>query len=122
MVLVLAACPAGLRGDLTKWLTEISAGVFVGNPSARVRDHLWHRVVELSRDGRAVLVHSAENEQHLSFRTHNHDWTPIDVDGLALMLRPTEPSALPAHTGWSAARVRKRATQPSWRRPPPDTG
>ena len=38
MTLVLTACPAGLRGDLTKWLMEISPGVFVGRPSARVRD------------------------------------------------------------------------------------
>lgn len=30
VVIVLSACPAGLRGHLTRWLLEISAGVFVG--------------------------------------------------------------------------------------------
>lgn len=40
IVVVLSACPVGLRGDLTRWLLEISAGVFVGKVSARVREHL----------------------------------------------------------------------------------
>jgi CRISPR-associated protein Cas2 len=40
VVIVLSACPAGLRGHLTRWLVEISAGVFVGHVSARVRDLL----------------------------------------------------------------------------------
>ncbi|WP_423232601.1 type I-E CRISPR-associated endoribonuclease Cas2e, partial [Bacillus licheniformis] len=40
-VLVLTACPAGLRGHLTRWLLEISPGVFVGHVPARVRDALW---------------------------------------------------------------------------------
>jgi CRISPR-associated protein Cas2 len=28
VIIVLTACPAGLRGHLTRWLLEISAGVF----------------------------------------------------------------------------------------------
>ncbi|MDX3388369.1 type I-E CRISPR-associated endoribonuclease Cas2e, partial [Streptomyces niveiscabiei] len=43
-VIVLANCPAGLRGFLTRWLLEISPGVFLGAPSARVRDILWEEV------------------------------------------------------------------------------
>ncbi|MDQ0847452.1 CRISPR-associated endoribonuclease Cas2 subtype I-E [Streptomyces sp. V1I6] len=43
-VIVLTNCPAGLRGFLTRWLLEISAGVFIGNPSARIRDVLWDEV------------------------------------------------------------------------------
>ncbi|MCQ8210670.1 type I-E CRISPR-associated endoribonuclease Cas2e, partial [Cutibacterium acnes subsp. acnes] len=42
-VLVLTACPAGLRGHLTRWLLEISPGVFVGHVPTRVRDALWDR-------------------------------------------------------------------------------
>ena len=63
IVLVVTACPAGLRGDLTKWLTELAPGTFVGAPSARVRDLLWERTTELVRDGRALMVYSANNEQ-----------------------------------------------------------
>ena len=109
MVLVLTACPAGLRGDLTKWLMEISPGVFVGDPSARVRDLLWERSVELSREGRVLLVHSANNEQGMLFRTHRHSWRPSDFDGLTLMTRPLEKKRPERKTGWSAARNIRRS-------------
>ena len=73
VVLVLTAVPAGLRGHLTRWLLEIAPGVYVGHASRRVKDELWERVLELCKDGRAVMVESARNEQHLDFRTHRHE-------------------------------------------------
>jgi CRISPR-associated protein Cas2 len=106
VVLVLTACPSGLRGHLTRWLLEISPGVFVGFVTARVRDLLWARVLELAKDGRAIMVHSAKGEQRLAFRVHRHDWQPIDVDGVSLMLRPADASASNApqlRSGWSKA-------------------
>lgn len=66
IVVVLTACPVGLRGDLTRWLLEIAPGVFVGHVTARVRERLWERIVELVKGGRAIMVYSARNEQHLS--------------------------------------------------------
>jgi CRISPR-associated protein Cas2 len=110
-VLVLSACPAGLRGHLTRWLLEISPGVFVGMVTARVRELMWERVVELSKDGRAIMVHSARNEQRLDFRVHRHNWQPVDVDGLHLMRRPSDPSAtrLAVRAGWSRASHARRA-------------
>ena len=108
MVLVATACPPGLRGDLTKWLLEISPGVFVGKPSARIREKIWERTVELCRDGRAILVHSSDNEQGLDFRIHRHDWTPTDYEGVTLIKRPTAPSRIPTRTGWSKARNFRR--------------
>lgn len=111
VVLMLTACPAGLRGHLTRWLMEIGPGVFVGNVTARVRDLMWARVVELAKDGRAIMVYSARNEQHLQYRVHRHDWIPTDVDGLTLMLRPALGVAKPVRDlrpGWSnASRWRK---------------
>lgn len=87
-VLVLVAVPAGLRGHLTRWLLEISPGVFVGTITARVRDHLWRRVCKyVSDDGRAVMVHAARNEQGLAFRVLGSPWQPIDLDGLMLVTR-----------------------------------
>lgn len=108
MVLVVTACPAGLRGDLTKWLTELTPGTFVGAPSARVRDLLWNRTTDLVRDGRALLVYSSNNEQGMEFRTHRHDWTPTDFDGLTLMVRPAAPSKKARRTGWSRARRQRQ--------------
>lgn len=114
IVLVVTACPAGLRGHLTRWLLEIAAGVFVGKVTARVRDLLWARTVEMVKTGRAIMVYSADTEQGLAFRVHRHDWLPIDVEGLTLMLRPndadanTPVSAVSSQEGWSSASRRRR--------------
>lgn len=89
VVIVLEKCPISLRGDLTKWLQEISLGVYVGQISARVRDSLWERICSEAKGGRATMVYSARNEQHLDFRVHNTSWEPIDFDGMKLMLRPS---------------------------------
>ena len=105
VVLVLTAVPAGLRGHVTRWLLEIAPGVYVGYASRRVKDELWARVVELCKDGRAVMVEAARNEQHLDFRTHRHDWDPVDFDGLTLIRRPAAPSGryTGMRRGWSNA-------------------
>lgn len=111
VVIVLTACPAGLRGHLTRWLLEVSAGVFVGKVSARVRDELWNQVLTMVKDGRALMVHEEANEQGYSFRSHRHHWDVVDVDGLTLMKRPerddTGSSAL--RKGWSTTSKRRMA-------------
>ena len=89
VVITLEKCPISLRGDLTKWLQEISLGVYVGQVSARVRDRLWERICEESKSGRATMVFSTRNEQRFDFRVHNTIWRPVDFDGLKLMMRPS---------------------------------
>lgn len=111
MVLVLSACPAGLRGDLTKWLLEVSAGVFVGNVSTRIREHLWERVRDTSGSGRAILIWSSNSEQRMRFEVKDHHWTPVDLDGLTLMLRPRvsrKSGTSELKPGWSKAGARRR--------------
>jgi CRISPR-associated protein Cas2 len=110
-VIVLTNCPPGLRGFLTRWLLEISAGVFIGNPSARIRDTLWREVQQYAGQGRALLAHSANNEQGFTFRTHDHAWHPIDHEGLTLIRRPNanaRPAISTAKPGWSNASKRRR--------------
>jgi CRISPR-associated protein Cas2 len=102
-----------LRGFLTRWLLEISAGVFIGNPSARVRDVLWDEVRKYADQGRALLAHTTNNEQGYTFRTFDHSWHPIDHEGLTLIRRPSARAAAPAEagerkTGWSKASKRRR--------------
>lgn len=89
-VVVLTAVPPSLRGVLTRWLFEIAPGVFVGHVSSRVRELLWMRIVDGVGRGRAIMVHNARNEQRLAFRVHGHDWQPVDIEGICLMLRPAE--------------------------------
>ncbi|MBT2384065.1 type I-E CRISPR-associated endoribonuclease Cas2e [Streptomyces sp. ISL-11] len=109
-VIVLANCPAGLRGFLTRWLLEISPGVFLGAPSTRVREILWDEVRQYSGKGRALLVHQTDNEQGFTFHTHDHAWHPTDHKGLTLIHRPTPGPAQPTSTerGWSKASKRRR--------------
>jgi CRISPR-associated protein Cas2 len=103
VVIVLTACPAGLRGHLTRWLLEIAPGVFVGAIPARVRDLAWARTVELSKDGKAIMVYATKGEQRLAFKVHRHDWVPVDFDGLQLMLRPSgEKAPSGMRKGWSS--------------------
>ncbi|MER7472741.1 type I-E CRISPR-associated endoribonuclease Cas2e [Micromonospora sp. NPDC000018] len=108
-VIILTACPPGLRGHLTQWLFEISAGVYVGHLSARVRNRLWSRVTDMAGVGRALMVFQVRGEQRLSFLAHDHHWVPVDVDGVTLMRRPADPTVNPAVPGgWSKAAKRRR--------------
>lgn len=111
VVLVLTACPAGLRGHLTRWLLEIAPGVFVGHLPRKVRDEIWLRVVDLCKDGRAIMVESVRGEQHFDFRVHRHDWEPVDFDGIDLIRRPSTPSGryTGMRSGWSNAGKRRMA-------------
>ncbi|MBD0708223.1 MULTISPECIES: type I-E CRISPR-associated endoribonuclease Cas2e [unclassified Streptomyces] len=116
-VIVLTNCPTGLRGFLTRWLLEISPGVFLGSPSARVRDLLWDEIRTYSGQGRALLAHTTDNEQGFTFRTHSHTWHPTNHEGLTLLHRPTHHTPAgetppsphePPRTGWSKAAKRRR--------------
>jgi CRISPR-associated protein Cas2 len=109
-VIVLTHCPAGLRGFLTRWLLEISPGVFIGGPSARIRDILWAEVQQYAGNGRALLAYSTNNEQGFAFKTHDHKWEPVDHEGLTLIRRPGDrtPRKTPPPRGWSKASKRRR--------------
>lgn len=88
-VVVLIAAAEGLRGHLTRWMVEIAAGVFVGNPSTRVRDRIWNTLTDRINDGQAIMIEPARNEQGWTTRTAGRDrWQPTDLDGLILMARP----------------------------------
>lgn len=93
IVVTLTDCPPKLRGDLTKWLCEINAGVYVGQVSARVREALWARICDHLKTGRATMVYPAANEQGMAFHVWNSTWEPVDFDGITLMRHPLAGSA-----------------------------
>jgi CRISPR-associated protein Cas2 len=112
-VIVLTNCPAALRGLLTRWLLEISPGVFIGDPSARIRDVLWEEIRGYAGQGRALMAYTTNSEQGYTFRTHDHAWRPVDHEGLTLIQRPTEGAMEPnagstPRSGWSKAAKRRR--------------
>ena len=88
-VIVLIGAAPGLRGHVARWLVEITAGVFVGRLSARVRGEVWKTVTERIGDGQAVLVYAAHTEQRWVAETAGRGrWVPVDFGGLVLFRRP----------------------------------
>lgn len=116
MVLVLTAAPSGLRGDLTKWLLEISPGVFVGKVNRRIREKLWERTVALCTTGRALMVYSTTGEQGLGFQVHGHDWEPVNLDGITVLRRPGTHKLTSQRKPWSNARAQQASRRPAWKR------
>lgn len=115
IVLVTTACPASLRGDITRWLFEISAGVYVGRLSARVRDALWDRIIAQCGTGKVLMIQTARTETGFTVRQHQYDWNLRDFDGITLLERPNglgDPSEqIPRAVGWSVARRRRKYRQ-----------
>lgn len=86
VVMVLEKVPKSLRGELTRWMLEVSTGVFVGSMSAMVRDLLWEKCVEKSRAGRCCQLYRINNEQGYAIRMHGDGNRQVtDFDGLMLV-------------------------------------
>ena len=85
-VLVLERVPVGLRGELTRWMLEVRAGVFVGRLSALVRDKLWEYVCEGMKGGAGTLIYSSDAEQGFSLRFMGEPRrSVVDFEGLWLV-------------------------------------
>lgn len=80
----LGECPHSVEGYLTRFLSEVQAGLFVGKVSARVRDLLWERVNnDLSyNNGRAVIAYDMDNEQGYVIKYLDGGREVVDLDGL----------------------------------------
>ncbi|GAO76679.1 MULTISPECIES: type I-E CRISPR-associated endoribonuclease Cas2e [Meiothermus] len=86
VVIVLEKVPKTLRGELSRWMLEVSTGVFVGSVSALVRDLLWEKCIAKKSSGRCCLLYRTNNEQGFAIRTHGDTTrTLIDFDGLTLV-------------------------------------
>ncbi len=85
-VLVMENVSSSLRGECTRWLLEIKAGVFLGTISAAVRERLWALVQERSEGGDCLIAYSANNEQGFCMEIWgNPRRTIVDFDGLQLI-------------------------------------
>ncbi len=86
LVIVLENAPPRLRGRLAIWLLEVRAGVYVGNYSRKMREHIWEHVTEGLEDGNAVLIWRATNESGFDFKTAGKNRrTPVEFDGIQLV-------------------------------------
>ena len=85
-VIVMENVPESLRGECTRYLLEVKAGVFLGSITAVVRDFLWKTVCNRCGQGGAILIYSYPNEQGFVLEMQgNPRRKVIDLDGLSLI-------------------------------------
>ena len=86
LVIVTENVPPRLRGRLAVWLVEIRAGVYVGNPSKRLREFIWEQVEQGLEEGNAVMAWSTNTESGYDFQTLGRNRRlPVDYDGIRLV-------------------------------------
>lgn len=88
MMLVLENVREGFRGEISKWLLEPHAGVFVGNVSATVRDSIWGKAEAETRENRGagLMIFSADTEQGFDMRlTGSPSRKIVDMEGIKLV-------------------------------------
>lgn len=85
-VIILERVSPSLRGELSRWLLEPHAGVFLGCVSAMVRDKLWEHACRSRGSGAAFLAYTFNNEQGFLMRTHGDvARSVVDFEGLSLI-------------------------------------
>ncbi|MES9903404.1 MAG: type I-E CRISPR-associated endoribonuclease Cas2e [Sedimenticola sp.] len=86
LVIATENIPPRLRGRLAVWLLEIRAGVYIGNPSAKLRDFIWKQTKEGLEDGNAVMAWNTNTESGYDFKTLGKNRRiPVDFDGIRLV-------------------------------------
>lgn len=89
IVLMMEKVPVSLRGELSRWMIEPKAGVFVGKVSAMVRDKLWQHTCSKVKSGSAILIYNNPTEQGFAVRTFGPTSREvIDMEGLSLIRVP----------------------------------
>lgn len=63
--------PPGLRGELSRWLVEVSAGTFMGCVSGLVREQLWELCEGRADGSTAQMIWKAATPQGFDVQTHN---------------------------------------------------
>jgi CRISPR-associated protein Cas2 len=87
--MILERVTPSLRGELTRWLIQPKAGVFVGRISALVRDKLWEKVGRSLKTGGAIMIYSSNTEQGFAIQTQGSTNRSIeDFEGVFLVKVP----------------------------------
>lgn len=86
VVIIMENVPESLRGELTRWMLEAKAGVFVGTISAAVRDRLWVKVCKGAKGGGVLLIYSSNTEQGFVMESYGDPRrNVIDLEGIFLV-------------------------------------
>lgn len=85
-MMILEKVPRSLKGALTRWLIEVRSGIFLGNPTQRVREQLWKKVTQRPPLGYVLQLWSAPNPQGYEFRQYGESKRQLtDFEGLGLV-------------------------------------
>lgn len=88
VVLILERATKAIRGEISRWMIEPRANVFIGRMTSTVREQIWESVCK-KRVGGALIVYPANNEQGYRIETTRDPTRQIvDVDGLQLVRIP----------------------------------
>jgi len=89
LVMILEKSPASLKGALSRWLIEPRSGVFLGNPSARVREEIWKMAISKCREGAVLQIWSSPCPQGYRYRVHGSPSRElVDFEGISLVRVP----------------------------------
>ena len=95
VVLILERVPIGLRGELSRWMLEPKAGVFVGKLTAVVRDKLWQKASHDAKGGAGTMLYTSQTEQGFSVRAFGDTSRTLqDWEGLLLVHVPKQKKEL----------------------------
>lgn len=90
VILIVEKARPSVRGELSRWLIEPRAGVFVGKVSGMVRDKLWEKVIKANPEGGAILIYSAATEQGFETRIYGDTSRSLrDWEGITLVCKST---------------------------------
>ena len=91
LVMMVERSPASLRGLLSRWLVEVRSGVFLGNPSSRIREILWRTAIHRNHGGYSVQIWSDHSPQGFSYRTFGKSRVElVDFEGVCLARRSSQ--------------------------------
>lgn len=100
VILIVESAPASLRGQLSKWMLEPKAGVFVGTVAASVRELLWEKTCREVSDGGAIMIHATNSEQGFAIRSFGETDREIELwEGLYLVRRLNQSSQVLGEEG-----------------------
>lgn len=104
VVVILILAPESTKGVVSRYLMEISSGVFIGNIKANIREELWDFVRGNLGKGSLIMAHSDNSVMGHQIRTQNiNKRTMKSLDGIELIYieNSATEKEFGSSTGWS---------------------
>lgn len=105
VIFILILGPESTKGVLSRYLMEISSGVFIGNIKANIREELWDFARDNMGKGSLIMAYSDNSIMGHQIRTQNINRRSIkSLDGVDLiyienLINTNEKE--PQKSGWS---------------------